>query len=368
MKLALTELRRRPGRFATAGLILFLIATLLMVLGGLSQGLNGGNDGAVRAQRADLLVFSQTADRSIPQSLVTAGDRSLVESVDGVASVDALRLTQLGARRPDRDPRDLLDVSVFGTDLGVRDVRAGIEPGTAWADRRLEERGVDVGDELLLGPARTRLTVAGFVDDSAFLAQPTLWVGTRAFDAIVAANKPDEVLAPGDQQVVLVQLDADADAATVAAAIDLATGSTETLTRASAAAAIEPIDGGTLQSIIYVTTAIAAAVVALFFALLTSERLGLYGVLKAIGARDRTLLVGVVGQAVVLTLVGLLVAIPLAVVFDAVVPPDAIPFALDPGRVVVSAGLLLSASVLGAAFTLRRVLRVEPASVIGTAS
>lgn len=367
MKLALTELRRRPGRFATAGVILFLIATLLMVLGGLSQGLNGGNDGAVRAQRADLLVFSSTADRSIPQSLVSAADRTVVERVEGVATADALRVTQLGARRPDRDPRDLLDVSVFGTDLGVRDVPADIEPGTAWADRRLDERGVDVGDELLLGPARTSVTVVGFVDDSAYLAQPTLWVGIAAFDEVVGANKPDEVLAPGDQQVVLVQLAPGAGADAVASAIDVATGSTETLTRAAAAAAIEPIDGGTLQSIIYVTTGIAAAVVALFFALLTSERLGLFGVLKAIGARDRTLLVGVVGQAVVLTVVGLAVAIPLAVVFDAVVPPDAIPFALDPARVAGSSALLVTASVLGASFTLRRVLRVEPASVIGTA-
>lgn len=89
--------------------------------------------------------------------------------------------------------------------------------------------------------------------------------------------------------------------------------------------------------------------------------------LKAVGARDRTLLAGVIAQAVTLTVVGLAVAIPLAVVFDSVVPPDAIPFALDPAQVALSAGLLLVASIIGAGLTLRRVLRIEPASVIGTA-
>ena len=366
MKLALVELRRRPGRFATAGVILFLIATLLMVLGGLSQGLNGGNDGAVRAQRADLVVFSGTADRSIAQSVVDMTDRTVVESVDGVAATGAMRLTQLTARLTDDDTRDLIDVAVFGVDLGVRDVAPGIPAGTAWADRRLAERGVEEGATLYLGRDRTPVTVSGFIDDSAYLAQGTVWVGAAAFDEIVAANKPDEVLAPGAQQVVWVELADGADAATVAAAIDAATGSTETLTRADAAAAIAPIDGGTLQQIILITAAIASAVIALFFALLTSERLGLYGVLKAIGARDRTLVAGVVAQAVTLTATGLALAIPIALALDATLPPDSIPFALGTGRIITSAALLLGAAVVGALFTLRRVLRIEPASVIGT--
>lgn len=367
MKLALVELRRRPGRFATAGVILFLIATLLMILGGLSQGLNGGNDGAVRAQPADLIVFSKTAAASLPQSLVSADARGAVSAANGVAATGSLRLTQLGMRRPDRDPRQIIDVAVFGTELGVRAVPAGIPAGAAWADRRLQERGVAPGDTLLLGPARTPVTVTGFVDDTAYLGQAALWVGLDSFEDIVLANKPDEVLPPGAQQAVVVRVDSDADPASVATAIDAVTRSTETLTTADAAAAIEPIDGGTLQTIILVTTAIAVAVVGLFFALLTGERLGLYGVLKAVGARDRTLMAGVIAQAVALTIIGLGVAIPLAVLFDSLVPPDAIPFALDPGQVATAAGLLLIASTVGAALTLRRVLRIEPASVIGTA-
>ncbi|TFH19731.1 MAG: ABC transporter permease, partial [Acidimicrobiales bacterium] len=49
MKLALKELRRRPGRFATATVILTLIAILLMFLGGLLDGLIASSTGAIRA-------------------------------------------------------------------------------------------------------------------------------------------------------------------------------------------------------------------------------------------------------------------------------------------------------------------------------
>ena len=50
------------------------------------------------------------------------------------------------------------------------------------------------------------------------------------------------------------------------------------------------------NQIIGVTLVIAVVVVALFFALLTVERVGLYGMLKAIGARSRTLFGGVVAR------------------------------------------------------------------------
>ena len=57
------------------------------------------------------------------------------------------------------------------------------------------------------------------------------------------------------------------------------------------------------NQIIAVTLVIAVVVVALFFALLTVERVGLYGMLKAIGARSRTLLGGVVAQAAIVALI-----------------------------------------------------------------
>ena len=117
------------------------------------------------------------------------------------------------------------------------------------------------------------------------------------------------------------------------------------------------------------TIAIAVVVVALFFALLTVERLALYGVLKALGARSRTLFAGLVAPgrrrhrrrrrsspAA------------LALLLDALIPAGSIPLDISARRVILSAVLLLVAAVVGCAFSLRRVLRVDPAAAIGTAS
>ena len=119
------------------------------------------------------------------------------------------------------------------------------------------------------------------------------------------------------------------------------------------------------NQIIGVTLVIAVVVVALFFALLTVERIGLYGMLKAIGARSRTLFGGVVVQAVVVALIAAAIGSGFALFLDRALPPGTIPYQLLPGRLIVSSAALVVAAVVGSVFSLRRVLRVDPASAIG---
>jgi putative ABC transport system permease protein len=119
------------------------------------------------------------------------------------------------------------------------------------------------------------------------------------------------------------------------------------------------------NQIIGATLVIAAVVVAMFFALLTVERIALYGMLKAIGARSRTLFAGVALQAALVALIAAVVGSAFALLLDRVLPPGTIPYVLLPSRVVFSSAALLVAALAGSAFSLRRVLRVDPASAIG---
>ena len=84
MNLALKELRRRPGRFATATVIITLIAILLMFLGSLLDGLIQSSTGAIRAQNADAIVYSSTAQASFPRSRIDVDLRRQIEALPGV--------------------------------------------------------------------------------------------------------------------------------------------------------------------------------------------------------------------------------------------------------------------------------------------
>jgi predicted lysophospholipase L1 biosynthesis ABC-type transport system permease subunit len=84
-------------------------------------------------------------------------------------------------------------------------------------------------------------------------------------------------------------------------------------------------------------------VVALFFTLITLERVGLYAVLKALGARTRDLLAGISVQAVCVSVVALVLGVVLSAVFVSVLPAT-LPVRLVPARLVqIAVGVLLSA-------------------------
>jgi putative ABC transport system permease protein len=362
MNLALTELRRRPSRFTVATVVLTFLSLLLLLLGGLLDGLYLGSTGAIRAQEADVIVYSDSARDSFLRSRITPDMRQAVEEVDGVTEVGGLGFTLLGATVPGEP--DLADVAVAGYELAPAGVPEPPPAGHAWADDRLRDSGVAVGDTLLVGPAATPIVVDGWVEDTNYLLQGGLWVTLDTWRAVQNANRPDAFVADGVVQVLVVRGDGD-----IGPAIDAATGSTSSLTRDEAVNALPGVkeQRSTFNAIIYSTLAVVLAVVGLFFSLLTLERTGLYGVLKAIGASTRRLFVGVVLQAVVVAVIAFVIGGALAALADRALPAE-VPLQLTPGRYVFTFVALIVAAVLGSAVSLRRVTRIDPASAIGSAA
>jgi putative ABC transport system permease protein len=369
MRLALTELRRRPGRFALAGTVLTLIAILLIFLGGLLDGLTAGSTGALRAQSADLFVFSSNSRDSIVRSRIDPEVRREVEAVDGVARADGLGSVQLGARVPGKGPRDLVPMVLFGYASSPPSFPGPPPPfGQAWADEVLRSDGVRVGSTVRLGPARTPVEVTGFVDDSRYNGQGTLWGSLATWRRVQDANRPEARLGPGTVQVLVVEGADGTEPAALATRIDRASGgATSSLTLDEAIAALPGVSAqeATFNQIIGLTVVIAILVVALFFALITVERIGLYGVLKALGASSTRLFAGVLAQAVLITLVASVIAAVAGLALAAVIPEGSVPFQLSAGRLGFSVVFLLVAAVIGSAFSLRRVLKVDPAIAIG---
>lgn len=369
MKLALRELRRRPGRFAVATAILALIALLLMVLGGLLDGLVASNTGAFRSQQGQLIVYSFDARESLVRSRITPQTREQVERATPGAGVYGLGSVQLGARVPGNGPRDLVPTVLFGYELpptGLAGPTPG--PGEAYADTSLQSRGVKLGETIALGPARSPVKVIGFVSDTEYSGQGTLWGTLATWRSIQAENRPSERAGEGVDQALVVKAPADTSPSAQAEAIDRATaGATKTLTIDEAVSALPGVSAQqtTFNQIIGITAAIGVLVVALFFALITVERIGLYGVLKAIGASSRILFTGVLAQAVTVALIACAIGALLSLLLAAVLPAGSIPFSIGPARILSSTAYLILAAVIGCAFSLRRVLRVDPAAAIG---
>lgn len=366
--LPLRELRRRPSRFIVATVVLSFLATLLLFLGGLLDGLYLGSTGAIRAQRGDVIVYSANARSSFLRSRITADVRDRVTSVQGVGEVGGIGFVLLGAQVPGET--ELADVAVAGYELPPEGVPPPPVDGEGVADSRLQDQGAREGDVILVGPAATPITIVGFVDDTAFLQQGTVWVNLATWRLVLDSNRPDSAVADDVVQALVVNAADGVPAGQLADAIDAATaGATKSLTLEGAVLALPGVQqqSDTFDQIIYSTLVVVLAVVGLFFSLLTIERIGLYGVLKAIGASTGRLFAGVVMQAVLVATLSFAIGSALAAGAAAVLPAG-IPLQLIPSRFLFTFVGLVVAAVLGSAISLRRVTRVDPASAIGTAS
>ena len=370
--LPLRELLRRPSRFIVAAVVLSFLATLLLFLGGLLDGLYLGSTGAIRAQRGDVIVFSDGARDSFLRSRITPEVRAAVQSAEGVDDVGGLGFVLLGAQVPGET--ELADVTIAGYELPPKGVPQPPTDNEGVADSTLKDQGVGVGDTILVGPAESPITIIGFVDDTNFLQQGAVWVNLPTWRAVQNANRPDSAVADDVVQTLVVKGTVDAGAASggrsLSEVIDAATANaTSTLTVDDAVLALPGVkqQGQTFDQIIYSTFVVVLAVVGLFFSLLTIERIGLYGVLKAIGASTPRLFAGVVMQAVIVATIAFLVGSLLAV-GAAIALPAKVPLQLIPSRFIFTFAGLLLAAVLGSAISLRRVTRVDPASAIGNGS
>jgi putative ABC transport system permease protein len=365
VRLAARELLRRPSRFLVAGGALTLLTLLLLFLGGLLDGLFLGSTGALRAQHADGVVFSSDARSSVLRSDINPGLRAAVDDVDGVTATGGVGVALLGVQVPGEDA--IAGGAVIGYELAGDGLPAPPAPGTAWADRRLEAAGAEVGDVVLVGPAEVPLELAGWVEDTSYLLQASLWVEPGTWRQVQGANRPDDPVAPGAFQVLVVRVDGGADPAGVLAGIDRATaGATETLSLHEAVYALPGLraQDATFTAIIFTTLFVAGLVVALFFALVTLERTGLYAVLKAVGTPDRALVLGVVVQSAAVALGAFAVGGLLTALLAQLIPPG-VPVQFTPGRAAfVAAGLVVTA-LAGGLVSLRRIVRIDPAAAIG---
>jgi len=367
MNLGLKELRRRPGRFGAAAAALVLISVLTLFLGGLLDGLYLGSTGALRAQPGDLMTFSGNSKLSVIRSRITGEQRAEIAKIDGVTAVGGVGFALVSAAVPNQS--EPASVTVIGYELAPAGVPDRPMVGEAYADQSLETKGVRIGQVLAVGPKQLPIKVVGFVSDTNFLQQGALWTAPTTWREVLASARPDQTLPSGTFQAVTVQTARATDPAgqaSIAASIDRSVAGVRTVTRDDAVLALPGIkeQNSTFTAVIGVTLLVAGIVVALFFALLTLERTGMYGVFKAIGASSGQVFAGVITQALVVAVVSFLVSV-LLVVLAAAGIGDALPLTLVPRRLATTALALTVTAALGAAISLRRVVRIDPAAAIG---
>ncbi len=362
MMLSLNEIRRGKGRFASIIGALSLIVFLVLTLGALSDGLFYGATGAVRSTNATAYAFSPDAKGSLIRSSMTPAEVDEVEKAPGVAKASGVGVLLTSGKSVDQE----YDLAIFGVDPDGAGVPTTVsegrlpspgENGVAAVDESLD---VPIGQTITVGS--TSVEVVGITRDSAYQLQPTVWTTLDTWRTMRNEVRPEFTGVTDDVNAVAIETDSGVTAETIAS-------ETPDLTVLSAEATGLAIPGveqqkSTLNSIIYTTLAVAGLVVALFFALIVLEKRELFAALKALGTPTRKLGAGVVLQALIASAIGVVIGAIASRAFG-VIAPEQVPTLFRNETLVTIAIFTLVAGVVGAAFSLRRIARIDPATAIG---
>ncbi len=381
--LALKEILRNKGRFASIGAVIALITTLVLFLSGLGEGLATGNRQYVSRLDADLLVYQTTADLQIAASQFDGSAVASVRRVAGVADLGAIAFASTVV-----DPRS----STKATAPGLRVSLIGVEPGRPGDPPVLQGPGFTSasGNEVVLGrqaalrsgmkvgdiltvrstqgavDERYDLRVVGIAAGQQYQIAPAILVPLVTFERV----KPKANLQE-DPRTLLFNVLAVKGAAGVAPAA-LARrieGQVRGVRAVDLATAYQSIPGYTAQQSTLNTQSgftliIGLLVVGGFFQIQTLQKLGQIGMLKAIGASNALVATEAVLQIVLVNLAGV-IAGTLGTAVLAATFPATVPIVFQPGNVATALVGLLVIGPLGGLVALRAALRVEPLRALG---
>ncbi len=379
--LAIKEVLHNKGRFLLIALIVALITTLVLFIAALAEGLGSGNREYIQKLDGELVIFQENSNLNIGASRIGRSTVNAIRRVEGVADVGQVATASGNLLLAD-DPTGL-DVALIGVEAG----RPG-EPFVLQGEQLLRDRGdeviidgnvaertgITVGDEIAIKTTQGtkeetfKLRVVGLSDKRGFGLQPTIVLPILTWEKVrpqAAGPVGEGELIANIAVVKLVNLDdLDVVAQRIESEVDgvVAVDRTTTYQNTPGYSAQQ----STLNTVQYFTLFIGILVIGGFFQIQTLQKVAQIGMLKAIGATNRSVGWAAVLQIVTINAIGVMLGAVGTIALIAAFPAG-IPIVLTGQAVVTAVSLLLLIGPLGGLISVLALLRIEPLRALGLA-
>lgn len=377
MFLALRELRFARGRFALMGTVIALISVLVVLLSGLSSGLVNDGVSGLKAMRTTAFAFDEGTmkDNAFSRSVIDDEQLQVWQDAAGVTAAEPMGVNIVNGVTDDGTQIDLTLFGVAPDSFLAPETSSGEALGAVngiIVSEPLQDDGVELGTVVTLDRVDVELTVVGFTQGQATFGHVDVAYLPIDTWRLMAAGL-SEPGAPTQAQIEemdfpyasVVAVLADDPGSVDFAAVDAkADTTTMMLTEAFNASPGYEAETLTLSMIQFFLYAICALVVGAFFMVWTIQRSHDIAVLRAMGASSRYLVRDSLAQAAILLVGFTAVGVAVGVGMGAAMP-EAMPFDLEFEPIAIATGLTILLGMLGAAFAVLRITRVDPLRALG---
>jgi putative ABC transport system permease protein len=385
LHLALKEVWRNKGRFFLISSVVALITLLVLFIAGLTEGLGQGNREYIEKLNAQLLVYQDKADLSIPTSRMSLARVRDLRQVPGIEGVGAIAFSNVSIPLPGKPPLKISLTGVQPGEPGEPPVLEGRGLRSKRADETVIDQGVALRTGLKVGDVLTvrstlgskeqlyDLRIVGIVASNQYFIQPSIFVPYITWDKV----RPQPLSQSGGQSgdpdvsfnVAAVRVSNPNAAKAVAAAIS---GSVKEVVAVDLQTAYENTPGyaaqqSTLNLMRVFTLLIGLLVIGGFFRIQTMQKVAQIGVLKAIGTSSGTVALASIVQIFAVNAFGVVLgaALTFALAFGL---PATVPIRFVGPSIVASLAALLIIGPLGGLASIQVLLKAEPLRALGLAS
>jgi len=372
MFLARKELWFSKRRFLLIGFIIVLISWLVFILSGLGNGLSDLGTAVIRYSDMNYAIFEDEAEFSLGKSTLPGSIVDEVIQLDGVEEAGGIS-TAFGSILQGTNHDDESSRKTSAIFIGVEPgsflepaVQSGKaleinQPNHVLVDSSLQNQGFSLGDTITLSGVGTKFEIGGFINNQTLNHLPAIYVvpdTLRAFKYLVPGSdmgieEPVNAVFFTSKNLDIEQIAENIGGVEVA-------NKKETLNGVPGYKA----ESGTINLMLWLLIFISAFVIAVFFYVLTTQKVQQFGVMKAIGASNGFVIRSVVAQVFLLASISILVGIGLTYATTLVLP-EGMPFNLLPEMVWIYSLVLLLTSLLGSLFSVRSIMKIDPVTALG---
>lgn len=339
MNIAWKEIKKNKVRFSILGSIVLLVSLLTFIISGLANGLSQDNAALIKDLPKGQFYMNEDADETYNLSKIDQSiqDKELNKQKEAVAFS-----IQMGFLNDDAGKQRSI-AFVTSTDSKLFN---NVQDGEIVLDRSLEGKGIKIGDTLTNNQYSGKFVVKGFVDQKKYSHAPVAYINIENYQEMYRVKEMQLVFVPGQespQEITGLQSFTKKDFL-------------NTIPSYSA-------EQMSLNMIVWFLVVISGMLFAIFFYMMNVQKMGLYGILKAIGVKTSTLFKMMWTQMIFITVIALALSVTLSQIFN-FVAPEGMPFSLTPGTTVQLSIVFLIIGFIGATLSGIQIKKVEPLQAI----